>query len=128
MSPWVSGGRRAAIPPAPEQLLGPREPAWARPGRWMEEPAMPRASVVVGIDVSKAALDVAVRPSGTAWRTGNDAAGITALVAELAALAPTCVVLEATGGLERPATVALAAAGLPVAVVNPRQVRDFAKA
>ena len=46
---------------------------------------MSRASVVVGIDVSKAALDVAVRPSGTAWRTGNDAAGITALVAELAA-------------------------------------------
>lgn len=89
---------------------------------------MPRASVVVGIDVSKAALDVAVRPSGTAWRTSNDAAGITALVADLAALAPVCVVLEATGGLERAATAALAAAGLPVAVVNPRQVRDFAKA
>ena len=85
---------------------------------------MSRASVVVGIDVSKAALDVAVRPSGTAWRTGNDAAGITALVAELAALAPACVVLEATGGLERPATAALAAAGVPVAVVNPRPPAD----
>jgi transposase len=94
----------------------------------MEEPAMPRSAVVVGIDVSKAALDVAVRPSRTAWRTGNDAAGITALVADLTALAPACVVLEATGGLERAATAALAAAGLPVAVVNPRQVRDFAKA
>jgi transposase len=89
---------------------------------------MPRSSVVVGIDVSKAALDVAVRPSGTAWRTTNDAAGIAALVTQVRAVTPVCVVLEATGGLERAATAALAAAGLPVAVVNPRQVRDFAKA
>lgn len=89
---------------------------------------MPSPSVVVGIDVSKAALDVAVRPSGTAWRTTNDAEGIAALVMEVRAVVPVCVVLEATGGLERAATAALAAAGLPVAVVNPRQVRDFAKA
>jgi transposase len=89
---------------------------------------MPSSGPVVGIDVSKASLDVAVRPSGAAWRTANDARGIAALVSAVAAVTPTCVVLEATGGLERAATAALAAAGLPVAVVNPRQVRDFAKA
>lgn len=89
---------------------------------------MPTSGTVVGIDVSKASLDVAVRPGGAVWRTTNDAPGITALVAEVTAVAPRCVVLEATGGLERAATAALAAAGLPVAVVNPRQVRDFAKA
>ncbi len=89
---------------------------------------MSSAVAVVGIDVSKAHLDVAVRPSGAAWRTTNDAGGITDLIAQVTALRPTCVVLEATGGLERTATAALAAAGLPVAVVNPRQVRDFAKA
>jgi transposase len=88
---------------------------------------MPSATVV-GIDVSKAALDVAVRPAGGAWRAANDAPGIAALVERVAALAPACIVLEATGGLERGASAALAAAGLPVAVVNPRQVRDFAKA
>jgi transposase len=85
-------------------------------------------SIVIGIDVSKAALDVAVRPGGESWRTGNDPGGIAGLVGRATALAPGCVVVEATGGLERAATAALAAAGLPVAVVNPRQVRDFAKA
>jgi transposase len=83
---------------------------------------------VIVIDVSKARLDVAVRPGGAAWQAGNDAPGIAALVERVTALAPACVVLEATGGLERGASAALAAAGLPVAVVNPRQVRDFAKA
>ena len=86
------------------------------------------STTVIGIDVSKVALDVAVRPGGEHWRASNDASGIATLVERAAALAPACVVLEATGGLERPATAALAAAGLPVAVVNPRQVRDFAKA
>ena len=89
---------------------------------------MPSTATVIGIDVSEAALDVAVRPSGEGWRTSNDAAGIAAVAERAAALAPACVVLEATGGLERAAAAALAAAGLPVAVVNPRQVRDFAKA
>jgi transposase len=86
------------------------------------------ARVCVGIDVSKAALDVALRPQGTAWRCTNDEAGIAELVARLQPLAPQLIVLEATGGLERLAVAALALAGLPVAVVNPRQVRDFAKA
>jgi transposase len=91
-------------------------------------PSSPPAPVTVGLDVAKAHLDVAVRPTGVQWRAPNDAAGVAALVDRLAPLAPALVVLEATGGLERLAAAALAAAGLPVAVVNPRQVRDFARA
>jgi transposase len=90
--------------------------------------APPPAPVTVGIDVAKARLDVAVRPSGDPWQAPNDEAGVAALAARLVALAPALVVLEATGGLERLAAAELAAAGLPVAVVNPRQVRDFARA
>lgn len=85
-------------------------------------------SVIVGIDVAKALLDVAVRPAGTMLRFTNDEAGIVALVAEMKALRPALIVLEATGGFETASVAALAAANLPVAVVNPRQVRDFAKA
>jgi transposase len=86
------------------------------------------AAVFVGIDVAKAYLDVAVRPSGGHERLPNDEAGVAQLVDHLRAMRPTLVVLEATGGLEVPLTAALATAGLAVAVVNPRQVRDFAKA
>jgi transposase len=82
----------------------------------------------VGIDVAKARLDVAVRPRGDQWQVPNDEAGVADLVARLQPLAPTLVVLEATGGLETLAAAGLAEAGLPVAVVNPRQVRDFARA
>jgi transposase len=82
----------------------------------------------VGIDVAKAQWDVAVRPSGERWAVPNDAGGVVTLVERLQALHPTLIVLEATGGLERAATVALATAGLPVVVVNPRQARDFARA
>ncbi len=82
----------------------------------------------VGIDVAKAQLDIALRPAGERWAVPNDASGIVPLVARLQALHPTLIVLEATGGLERAATAALAAAGLPVVVVNPRQARDFARA
>jgi transposase len=91
-------------------------------------PAAPSTPVTVGIDVAKARLDVAVRPREEAWAVPNDEGGIASLVARLAPLAPALVVLEATGGLEVPAAAALAEAGLPVAVVNPRQVRDFARA
>jgi transposase len=83
---------------------------------------------VVGIDVGKAHLDIAARPSGEAWRVGNDEAAIAGLVERLRTSAPALVVLEATGRLEAPVAAALAAAGLPLAVVNPRQVRDFATA
>ena len=82
----------------------------------------------VGIDVAKAQLDIAVRPAGERWAVPNDAGGVVTLVERLQALHPTLIVLEATGGLERAATAALATAGLPVVVVNPRQARDFARA
>ena len=82
----------------------------------------------VGLDVAKAQLDVAIRPSGEQWSIANDEAGIAQLVARVRALHPFLVVAEATGGFERAAIAALAAAGLPVVVANPRQVRDFARA
>ena len=82
----------------------------------------------IGIDVSKAWLDVAGRPDPAPGRVANDPDGIADLARQLRALAPTLVVLEATGGLELSVVAALQVAGLPVAVVNPRQVRDFAKA
>ena len=82
----------------------------------------------IGIDVAKAQLDIAVRPSGERWAVPNDASGVTTLVDQLQARHPTLIVLEATGGLERAVTSALATAGRPVVVVNPRQVRDCARA
>jgi transposase len=82
----------------------------------------------IGIDVGKRYLDVAVRPGGAPWRTTNDASGITALVTDLAARQPRRVVMEATGGLEQPLARALQTAGVPVAVVNPRQVHAFGRA
>jgi transposase len=82
----------------------------------------------VGIDVSKKQLDVVVRPTGEVWSVANDEPGVAALVSKLVEVAPVLVVLEATGGLQMPAVTALALRGVPVAVVNPRQVRDFAKA
>jgi transposase len=82
----------------------------------------------VGIDVSKDQLDIAVRPTGETWSMPNDASGITEVVQRVAQLHPKLVVLEATGGLQMPVAAALASAGLPLAMVNPRQVRDFARA
>ena len=89
---------------------------------------MAQESIYAGIDVAKDRLDLALRPSGTVRTVAYDAAGISSLVSELQSLGPSAVVLESTGGLELPLAGALAAASLPVAVVNPRQVRDFAKA
>ena len=82
----------------------------------------------VGIDVSQGQLDVAVVPSEQVWPVRNDAAGHASLVDRLRELAPERVVLEATGGYEAALVAALACAELPVVVVNPRQVRDFARA
>lgn len=82
----------------------------------------------IGIDVSKCSLDVAVRPSDEEGRFDNDEAGLDALVEWIRLRAPKLIVLEATGGLEVPITGVLLAAGLPVRVVNPKQVRNFAKA
>lgn len=81
-----------------------------------------------GIDVAKAQLDIALRPSGERWSVPNDTNGVTTLVDRMQTLQPTLIVLEATGGLERLVPSALATAGLPVVVVNPRQVRDCARA
>jgi transposase len=89
---------------------------------------MKAESPYVGIDVSKAQLDVAIRPTGERWSVRNDEAGIDQLEARLRELSPVLVVSEATGGLELPLVAALAAANLPVVVVNPRQVREFARA
>lgn len=82
----------------------------------------------VGVDVAKAVLDVCVRPTGEAVQFPNDAAGHAALIQWLQGVAPSHVVLEASGGYERAPTIALAAAGVPVIVVNARTVRAFAKA
>ena len=86
------------------------------------------APIFIGIDVSKARLDVAMRPSAEKLSVSNDEAGIQALVKRLSELKPVLIVLEATGGLERSVSGTLGSAQLPVVVVNPRQVRDFAKA
>jgi len=88
---------------------------------------MSASAVFVGIDVSKAHLDVAVRPTGDEWRSQNTETGVNEVVERLKKLAPDLVVLEATGKLESPVASGLAVQGVPVVVVNPRQVRDFAK-
>ena len=82
----------------------------------------------IGIDVAKDHLDVHVHPTGEAFRVTSDDAGLAVLLPRLAALTPSLIVLEATGGYEVRVTAVLASAGLPVAVVNPRQIRDFARA
>jgi transposase len=82
----------------------------------------------VGLDVAKDHLDVHARPSGDAFVVAHDEAGLTELVARLQAMAPRLVVLEASGGYEATVAATLASASLPVAVVNPRQIRDFARA
>jgi transposase len=82
----------------------------------------------VGLDVAKAQLDVHVRPTGETFAVPHDEAGLTALVDHVRILAPTLIALEATGGYEATVAAILASAGLPVAVVNPRQIRDFARA
>jgi transposase len=84
--------------------------------------------MLVGIDVAKAELVVATRPTGEVWAVANDEPGAQALAARLVGESPELIVLEATGGYELLAAAALAAAQLPVVVVNPRQVRDFARA
>ena len=81
----------------------------------------------VGIDVSKAHLDVALRPDGQEFRLANSEAGITTLVERLGPSAPALILLEATGGYERPAAVALTAAGLAVRIIDPNRVRQFAR-
>ena len=87
-----------------------------------------KEKIIVGIDVSKASFDVAVHPTGESWSASNETTGITELSQRLQKLSPGLIVLESTGGLELPLVSELATLGMPVVVVNPRQVRDFAKA
>jgi transposase len=84
--------------------------------------------IFVGIDVAKQHLDIHVRPTDERFRLLRDEAGLGNLVERLRPLGPVLVVLEATGGYEVPVAAALGSAGLPVAVANPRQIRDFARA
>jgi transposase len=87
-----------------------------------------QTSVSVGIDVSKTRLDIAVAPQGEVWQAANDEAGIASVVARLDSWRVGRVVVEATGGQERLLVVELYHAGLPVALVNPKRVRNFARA
>lgn len=89
---------------------------------------MEQQAIYVGVDVAKARLDVFLRPTDDRWEIFHDQKGVAKLVSRLEALDPAMVLLEATGGLELSLVAALAAAALPVVVVNPRQVRDFARA
>ncbi len=89
---------------------------------------MEQESTYVGIDVAKAQVDVAVRPTGQRWVVSYDETGVGELVSQMEDLGPALVLLEGSGGLELPLVAALAAAALPVVVINPRQVRDFARA
>lgn len=87
-----------------------------------------KAKSFIGIDVSKQLLEVAIHQQDYQFRCANKASAFGALIAELIGWRPALIVLEATGGLERAVVAALHGAGLPVVVVNPRQVRDFARA
>jgi transposase len=89
---------------------------------------MTEEAVCVGVDVAKITLDVAVSDSEEAWQFANDDEGISQAVRHIAGLKPAGIILEATGHLEMPLAAALQAARLPVAIINPRQVRDFARA
>jgi transposase len=125
--PWVSPGRDVPPCQSPNRCQDRRSPHRPRLGGGGGT-ALSAPHVCVGIDVSKAQLDVALRPTDDCWHVSHDALGITGLVERLQAVQPTLVVLEATGGLEVPVTGSLAAAGLPVVVVNPRHARDVAQA
>ena len=89
---------------------------------------MEKEKVYVGIDVAKASMDMAVHQSEQRWSFSNEDRGIVQAVSRLRKMAPALIVLEATGGIEMPLVAAIAAARLPVVVVNPRQIRDFARA
>ena len=112
----------SVIPNSRQGLMSPHSQ-----GREMDK-LQDRAAIFVGIDVAKDRLDVHVLPTGEAFGVPRDDDGLIKLVERLTPLAPALIVLEATGGFETVVTAAVAGAGLPVVVVNPRQIRDFARA
>ena len=89
---------------------------------------MKGSETIIGVDVAQAVLDVWVHPSGECWRVEHDAASLEELANTLRSYTPSLVVIEATGGLELPLATVLTVAELPVAIINPRQARDFARA
>src|SRR5262245_60529896 len=119
------GRRPTSLRTDPEQSSGPRgrNTRTGHPGTAMDQ----TTPTFVGIDVAKAHLDVAIRPAGTTFRLPNDPAGLEQLVARLQSTTPALVVVEATGGYELLAVAALQAAGMAVAVVDPRRARAFAE-
>jgi transposase len=121
IEPVGEHGSAPVVPSNPNSRLG-RKRSPIRQG-WVQMDA-----IVIGIDVSKDRLDVHVEPGGEAFAVARDASGLEALSERLRALAPKVVAVEATGGFETVVAGSLAAAGLPVVVVNPAQVRAFAQA
>jgi len=115
-------------PAQPEQARGTKPDSQGRAAPRVHRGPTMTSTCFVGIDVSKDSLDLHARPDGSAARYTNDPVGITALLSHVTQLAPERIVLEATGGFEAPRAAARAGAGQPVVVVNPRPVRDFAKA
>ena len=127
----VMEDRKGARVAAPLPNQSPNS-AWASRARILQgrasnsqEVLMGQEATYVGIDVAKAQVDVAVRPTDDSWGVPHDQKGVRKLVSQMKALKPAMVLLEASGGLE---LSLVAAAALPVVVVNPRQVRDFARA
>src|SRR6185295_7843138 len=121
MKPVGEQGSSSAAPSSPNSRVG-RKRSPIVQGR------VTMAAVVIGIDVSRDQLDVHVRPGGESFRVSRDGGGLDELVSQLKPLAPVVVALEATGGFEAVVAASLATAGLPVVVVNPVQVRAFARA
>lgn len=126
-SPWAckpvteQGAALTPTVPNPDSRSGPSPHLQ---GRVMDE----QRTIFVGIDVSKDRLDVHLRPSGEAFHVARDTKGLEVLARRFGSLPVALVVLEATGGFEASVAAALAAAGLPLCIVNPRQIRDFARA
>jgi transposase len=85
------------------------------------------SEIFVGIDVSKSMLDYTWLPDGKAFQTTNNSAGIASLIKQLLAIKPSIIIIEATGGYELTLLKGLQQAALPVKLINPRQVRDFAR-
>ena len=119
-------GRPANLILEPEQLPGQVQARIGKEGPRRNDMSAAQ-EVFVGIDVSKEWFDVAVRPGQECWRGSQDEAGVATLTRRLQQLRPRLVIMEASGGYERLIAAALGASGLPIAVVNPRQVRDFAR-
>ena len=117
-------GRPAKSILEPEQLPGQVQARIGKDGPRRND-VSDAQEVFVGIDVAKEWFDVAVRPGNERWRGSQDEAGVAALTDRLRQLRPHLVIMEASGGYERLIAAALGAAGLPIAVVNPRQVRDL---